>query len=134
MTARAGRIACRITALAVLLCLPLACGPSGDDVSDLAGVWINVKGLNGRPVVVHFDGRRGRLTIGTFFVYDFKIVRAVRRGNRYTLTVKADSGHRGTYDLVRLGKNRMETTAQGMHFIFRKMTEAEAARHRFRKF
>jgi hypothetical protein len=115
-------------ALAVLPCLPLACGPSGDDISDLVGIWVNVKGLGKRPVIIRFDGRRGRLTIGTFFVYDFKVVHAVRRGAGYTLTIKDNKSRRGTYHIVRLGPDRVETRAQGMHFVFRRLTEEEAAR------
>ncbi len=134
MTRPTKRIACWITVLAVLLGLAWGCGPSGDDISDLAGVWTNVKGLGGRPVVVRFDGYRGRLTIGTFFVFDFKVLRAVRKGARYTLTIKHRGGHRHIYHLVRLGPDRIETTAQGMHFVFRRLKGAEAARYRLRKF
>jgi hypothetical protein len=130
MTVRAKRTACWIITLAVLVCLPLACGPSGDDVSDLEGIWVNVKGLEGRPVVVRFNGYRGRLTIGTFFVYKFRILRAVRKGARYTLTIKGGNGRRSSHDLVRPHPDRIELTAEGIYFVFRRLKGAEAARYR----
>lgn len=130
MTGPLKRMAWGAALLAVLLFAPWGCGPSGDDVSELQGVWINTAVLKGRPIVARFDGRHIRLTIGAFFKLDLKLTYVKRTGQTFTMTVKDQDGHKADYKVVKTGPDRLRTVIEGQRYVFRRLPPAEAAKYK----
>ncbi|MBU0515418.1 MAG: hypothetical protein KJ621_11655 [Proteobacteria bacterium] len=130
MIGPAKRIAFWTTALAVVLFVPLGCGPSGDDAGELQGVWINTSVLKGRPIVVRFQGRRVRLTIGAFFKLDLKLTRVKMTGNTFTLNLKDQDGRKADYTVVKTGPDNLRTVVDGRRYVFRRLTGAEAEKYK----
>jgi len=130
MTGPRKRMAWGAALLAVLLFAPWGCGPSGDDVSELQGVWINTTVLKGRPIVARFDGRRIRLTIGAFFKLYLRLTHVKRTGQTFTMTVKDQDGHKADYQIVKNGPDRLRTEIEGQRYVFRRLPPAEAAKYK----